>query len=603
MQIKAWWDAHPSALVGLPTGQNNLIVIDTDVDYGDTNAKDVIENGEDALPTLPPLPATLTIQTPSGGRHRYYRTDQPLRNSAGQIAPLIDVRANGGYVIAPPSMTMTGAYQHIEGMEIADLPMSWEMLCIPASHKKQNNIDRRDASRLDTEQPGNAFAHQNNWKSILEPLGWRMLYSKPDGKTYWTRPGKDDGVSAVTFGEDGPFYNHSSNGNLPANIGLSKFGVYATINHAGDYSSAARALRLNGYGSPITQNQSDAAKQHQSRETPPAAPQDPSLDIDDYWTISSLRSYTPNTTHYLVGQGFIRVGAATALIGGTGCGKSVLATQVGVCMATGKDILDHLRVHRPVRTAIIQAEDDQDTTKRNLTSIAEALAVDQRLLDSNLRIYHRVGLDPGSLAELCRHVHESFPFEMLIIDNYQSFLGAQDINSTEAFFTWRLHMESLIKSINTGLLILAHPTKPKTDANKSALHSREGVYTAAGTSAFANWVRTSMELVLLSGEDERVALRFSKNAERTDMTDEHGKIVRQLLLQRSSQIRPYWSLAQDQMPPMTATEKRIFDTLVIPRNQNLSQHELSELTGISQSSISKFRKKFHKWLLHSSTDL
>ena len=55
------------------------------------------------------LPKDALVKTGSGGFHFYMRMpDQGVKNSAGKIAPHIDVRANGGYVIAPPSTHKSG---------------------------------------------------------------------------------------------------------------------------------------------------------------------------------------------------------------------------------------------------------------------------------------------------------------------------------------------------------------------------------------------------------------------------------------------------------------------------------------------------------------
>ena len=51
------------------------------------------------------LPDTFTVATPSGGEHRYFSVPKGtgLKNSASELGPGVDVRANGGYVVAPGS--------------------------------------------------------------------------------------------------------------------------------------------------------------------------------------------------------------------------------------------------------------------------------------------------------------------------------------------------------------------------------------------------------------------------------------------------------------------------------------------------------------------
>jgi hypothetical protein len=100
--IEGWWAQWPDANVAILTGQpSGLVVVDVDVEglgawYG--------------LCDRFGTPPTATVQTPSGGLHVYFAHDYSrgdVRNSAGKIAPGIDVRGTGGYVVAPPS-TLAG---------------------------------------------------------------------------------------------------------------------------------------------------------------------------------------------------------------------------------------------------------------------------------------------------------------------------------------------------------------------------------------------------------------------------------------------------------------------------------------------------------------
>lgn len=96
-QIRRWWSQHPNANVCIRTG-NGLAVLD--VDRIESLAELEADHG--------PLPRTLTVLTGGGGAHYFFRTDRPLRNSASKVAPGIDVRGEGGYVVAPPSLHISG---------------------------------------------------------------------------------------------------------------------------------------------------------------------------------------------------------------------------------------------------------------------------------------------------------------------------------------------------------------------------------------------------------------------------------------------------------------------------------------------------------------
>jgi hypothetical protein len=125
-QIIAWWTTHPNAMIGMPTGEiNGVFVFDVDLDPANNIngfvilARIVTQRGE--------LPKTLASITPRGGRHLIYRWRQglTLRNRAGVPDPGCDVRADGGYVVLPPSMRDDGvAYQWEENgaLEPAEAP-------------------------------------------------------------------------------------------------------------------------------------------------------------------------------------------------------------------------------------------------------------------------------------------------------------------------------------------------------------------------------------------------------------------------------------------------------------------------------------------------
>ena len=119
--IELWWQRWPQSNIGVSTGhQSNLVVID--LDY----KNDI--SGIDTLRTLEsknsPLPPTLGVTTGSGGKHLYF--EYPLGytkilSSAGTVGPGVDVRADGGYVVAPPSKH---ASSNIYKWDVEDAPIT-----------------------------------------------------------------------------------------------------------------------------------------------------------------------------------------------------------------------------------------------------------------------------------------------------------------------------------------------------------------------------------------------------------------------------------------------------------------------------------------------
>jgi len=120
-QIAQWWEQWPKANIGVACGPSGLVVIDLDVKNG--------ANGVEAWEWLcaqldiPPWDAPM-VETPSGGRHLYYSAPEgvTVRNSTARLGPGIDVRGDGGYVVAPPSITDQGSYVRRQGGSPVPLP-------------------------------------------------------------------------------------------------------------------------------------------------------------------------------------------------------------------------------------------------------------------------------------------------------------------------------------------------------------------------------------------------------------------------------------------------------------------------------------------------
>lgn len=109
--IKAWWKTWPTANVGLATGAaSGFWVLDCDGQEGDQSLR-ALERIHGTLQT------SVMSLTGGGGCHFLFRMplDGDIRNSAGKILPGIDVRASGGYIVAPPSWHASGRKYAWEG--------------------------------------------------------------------------------------------------------------------------------------------------------------------------------------------------------------------------------------------------------------------------------------------------------------------------------------------------------------------------------------------------------------------------------------------------------------------------------------------------------
>ena len=87
-QITEWFEQYPDANIGVITGAiSGIVVIDIDT-----------EKKIDR-----PIPQTVVSQTPSGGRHIFCKYPGFEVKNRVRILPNVDIRADGGYVVLPPS--------------------------------------------------------------------------------------------------------------------------------------------------------------------------------------------------------------------------------------------------------------------------------------------------------------------------------------------------------------------------------------------------------------------------------------------------------------------------------------------------------------------
>ena len=125
-KVEALWAKHPDAVPALDLAKCNLLVIDCDKKPADGVAW--LQEYASQYGGIPPGP---TVATPSTGKHIYYLNPTQHTNSRGKLPPKkecgIDVRGNGGFVIAPGSaFTDTNQVYQLQGaLSDATPPPQW----------------------------------------------------------------------------------------------------------------------------------------------------------------------------------------------------------------------------------------------------------------------------------------------------------------------------------------------------------------------------------------------------------------------------------------------------------------------------------------------
>ena len=116
--IRSWWSSGDWN-IGIATG--SIVVIDVDPDKGgdDSMSRLVAEHGS--------LPKTVMSRTGGGGSHVFFQQPpgESIGCSASAVAPGVDVRGVGGYIIAPPSQHASGKrYEWFPNLHPASTPIA-----------------------------------------------------------------------------------------------------------------------------------------------------------------------------------------------------------------------------------------------------------------------------------------------------------------------------------------------------------------------------------------------------------------------------------------------------------------------------------------------
>ena len=153
--IRKWWTDEPAANLGVCT--DRLIALDIDPRHDGDSSLAALERDHD-------FPPTWRAMTGGGGEHVIFKCpeDVEIKSSGARDNPLlgpgIDVRARGGYIVAPPSRHLSGrGYTWNVDHHPADIPIAeappWLVEALSAG-KQPGSIVRRDAAQWAIEKAG-----------------------------------------------------------------------------------------------------------------------------------------------------------------------------------------------------------------------------------------------------------------------------------------------------------------------------------------------------------------------------------------------------------------------------------------------------------------
>lgn len=241
-QVTDWWRRFPSANIGVRV-PSALVVVDVDPRHDGhlRLAEHEAAHG--------PLPATLSVWSGrgDGGRHLYFL--RPFgRLSATRLGHGLDIKTSSGYVVAPPSIHPDSGQPYRWDLAPVAAPPAWliDLLRVTPPDPAPRAAVRRPLA-LGGSSIADDYSATARWADVLGPHGWRCL--DPDGDAdgaRWLHPAATSACSATV--RHGCLFVYTPNTPLEVTEagdphGYTRFRAFAVLDHHGDLSAAARALR------------------------------------------------------------------------------------------------------------------------------------------------------------------------------------------------------------------------------------------------------------------------------------------------------------------------------------------------------------------------
>jgi len=478
-QIRAWWGAlgMPCANIGIATGSvSGLVVLDIDEAKGgnifDLYIGDIDQDVFESTPE---------IKT-GGGLHFYYKlpAGQIIKNSTSKLAEFIDVRGEGGYVVAPPSLHVSGKnYEFLNDVStLLEFPAEWvEKLNSVTTHGSQN---------------GNGNGHaQASANGLFVPPPADGL-KVPDAINFGSRNNTLIALAGAMrhhgFSEDSIYYALQAENQRLCKPPLDDAEVNQIARSIGRYAP-------NIQQAPVSDDDPGAPDYENTLK--------PYLLGDLLTTVFEPKEILS----FHIGKKDIAIIQAA-----TNAGKTTLLRNVGLCMAAGRAFLPFYEGGRPIRIAYFDFESDAQDVQRDLAEMFEIFTpLEKDVIKKNLIVIPK-GLMGGELFQF--NTHEKWAnsliqqngVEFIFVDNVSAAYDLNDENSN-AEVTKKV-IKPLLKMASKGdcaFLFAHHYGKGKQTEIEAA-----GVHAGRGASALQALSRTVINMFGDVSKGEPVTVECAK---------------------------------------------------------------------------------------------
>ena len=274
VQLGQMFGRFPGAGVAIRTGiESGIFVIDVDPRQGGNDSIAAVEAEHGPLPTS----AVVLTGGDDRGCHLYFawpRQVTKIKSSAAKrLGPGVDIKATGGYVVAPPSLHRSGHRYEWASVEIPSVFSEAPDWLVDILTTPEPAPAPAPTLAAGDDRPGDWFNQHGDIEAVLTEHGWIHTGTDHEGETYWRRPGKPHGTHSATLGFAGTrnLYVFSSNATpFEPNTSYSPFAALAHLIYGGDFSATAPDWLLANTARPPSLSRFQPQGARKSQATVPA---------------------------------------------------------------------------------------------------------------------------------------------------------------------------------------------------------------------------------------------------------------------------------------------------------------------------------------------
>ena len=252
--------------------------------------------------------------------------------------------------------------------------------------------------------------------------------------------------------------------------------------------------------------------------------------------IANLLSFDRKADPYnLIGNRWLCRGSSLVLAGQAGTGKSALLMQACLSWTLGRDFFG-IKVERPLRSLVIQAENDLGDMSESFQDICNGLGFDsaeRAHISDNLAIFRESVATGPEFGKVLRRLITEHRADIVFADPLMAYAGCDLSETSEASAFLRHVIQPILDETGVIIVFMHHTGKPKSKADTEGQTTADLAYQMFGSSEITNWAREVATLVRCQGDDPIYRLALTKRRGRAGLKDFDERHAGQIYIRHS----------------------------------------------------------------------